>query len=258
MSSRILLPAIVDEETFNAVQALLQSRNPKRVAPRVVNGPTLLAGVARCGHCGAALIQNTGKGGLYRYYCCSRKLKEGATACKGLRMPMERLDQIVIDEVSARVLRPDRITCLLTLVEQGVMKAEDASLRERLAGLKVRRDELAAEVSDLQKRITSGEPTITPDKVGAFAALLRDKLRNGSPDLKQAYVRFVMREVSVRDKEIRISGSKAVLARAASAGLDMTAPGVLSFVRQWRTRQDSNLWPAPSEGRALSGLAAHV
>lgn len=77
------VPQIVDEETFTNVQALLQSRSPKRVAPRIVNGPTLLAGVARCGHCGAALIQNTGKGGLYRYYCCSRKLKEGPRHAKG-------------------------------------------------------------------------------------------------------------------------------------------------------------------------------
>jgi DNA invertase Pin-like site-specific DNA recombinase len=273
----VKVPAIVDEQTFNAVQALLQSRSPKRVAPRVVNGPTLLAGVARCGHCGAALIQNTGKSGTYRYYCCSRKLKEGATACKGLRMPMQRLDQIVIDELSARVLQPDRlgdllkaylksannrsaeikerlsrlrqahkeaeaaIARLLTLVEQGAMNAEDPSLRERLIGLKVRRDELAAEATDLQKRIATGEPAITPDKIKAFAALLKDKLHNGAPDFKQAYARLIVREVSVKDKEIRISGSKAVLARAAAAGLDNSVPGVLSFVRQWRTRQDSNL-----------------
>lgn len=120
------------------------------------------------------------------------------------------------------------------------MDAEDGSLRERLVGLKVRRDELAAEIADLQKRLSNGEPTITPDKIVAFAALLRDKLRNGPRDLKQAYVRLVMREVSVGDKKIQISGSKAVLARAASDGLDKAAPAVLSFVRKWRTRQDSH------------------
>ena len=67
----------ISKITFNEVQALLQSRNPKRTPPRVVNGPTFLAGLARCGCCGAAMIQNTGKGGLYRYYCCSSKLKKG-------------------------------------------------------------------------------------------------------------------------------------------------------------------------------------
>ena len=43
-----------------------------------------------------------------------------------------------------------------------------------------------------------------------------------------------MREVSVSDKEIRIIGSKAVR-------LGETPPGVLSFVREWRPRQDLNL-----------------
>jgi site-specific DNA recombinase len=56
----------------------------------------------------------------------------------------------------------------------------------------------------------------------------------------------------VNDREIRISGSKAVLARSAAAGLAKTTPAVLSFVREWCTQQDSNLWPPPSEGGALS------
>lgn len=271
------VPPIIDEQIFTAVQALLQSRNPKRVPPRVVNGPTLLAGVARCGHCGAALIQNTGKGGLYRYYCCSRKLREGATACHGLRIRMDRLDQIVVDEVTSRLLDPDRLNALLTgylksaatqadenkarlsrmrqahketeaaivrlleLVEKGLMEAEDPNLKERLVGLKVQRDELAQDIAELQKRITSGEPVITPDKIKEFATLLRDRLHNGPRELRQAYARLAMREVSVKVEEIRITGSKAVLARAAAQGLDKTPPGVLSFVREWRTRQDSNL-----------------
>lgn len=264
------MPAIIDEHTFTAVQALLQSRSPKRVAPRVVNGPTLLAGVARCGHCGTALVQNTGKSGLYRYYCCSRKLKEGATACQGLRIRMNRLDQIVIDEVTSRVLQPDHLHALLAgylksassradesrdrlsrmrkahqeaeaaivrllgLVEKGLMEAEDPSLKDRLVGLKVQRDELAQDIAELQKRIRSGEPAITPAKIEKLAALLRDQLHNGPPELRQAYARLAMREVTDRNKEIRITGSKAVLARAAAQCLDKTPPGVLSFVREWR------------------------
>ena len=107
---KIEAPAIISEETFNAVQGLLQSRAPTRVPPRVVTTPTLLAGVARCGYCGAALIQKTGRGngGQYRYYCCSRKLKEGRMSCSGIRMPMDKLDDIVIGEVANRVLEPTR------------------------------------------------------------------------------------------------------------------------------------------------------
>jgi site-specific DNA recombinase len=271
------VPAIIDEPTFNAVRGLLQSRNPKRMPPRVANGPTFLAGLARCGYCGAALIQNTGKGGAYRYYCCSRKLKEGVTACRGFRMPMDRLDEIVVGEVARRVLEPNRlgemlqayvragseredqnrerlvklrhahkeaeaaIARLLELVERGLMDAEDPALRERLIGLKLRRAESTKDAGDLQRHIASGEPQITLDKIGKVAVLLRDKLRHGPPELRQAYARLVMNEVSVSDEEIRISGSKSVLARCAAANEMPAAPAVLSFVQEWRARQDSNL-----------------
>jgi hypothetical protein len=100
------VPPIIDEETFNTVPGLLQSRSPRRVPPGVVNGPTLLAGIARCAYCGAALIENTGKGGAYRNYRCARKLKRGVTACRGMRMRMERPNDIVVGEVAKCILEP--------------------------------------------------------------------------------------------------------------------------------------------------------
>ena len=145
----------------------------KPTPPRVVNGPTFLAGIARCGYCGAAMIQNTGKGGLYRYYCCSSKLKKGSSACRGLRTPMGKLDEIVVGEVARQVLDPDRLTAMLgahvqsaaaqadggkaqlaklrhhhtatvagiarlvELVEKGLMEPEDPAMRERLVALKI-------------------------------------------------------------------------------------------------------------------------
>ena len=270
------VPAIIDEQIFNAVQASLHSRNPKRVAPRIVNGPTLLSGVARCGYCGAGLVLNTGKGGAYRYYCCSRKMREGAMACQGMRIRMDRLDEIVVDEITARVLAPERlsglleaytkssgervgqikdrlsrirhshkeaetaITRLLALVEKGLMDPDDPSLRERLVGLRLRRDELAAEIADLSKRASNSDSSITQEKIDRLSNLLRDKLRHGSPELRQAYARLVVQQVTVKGKEIRIRGSKAVLARAASNGVGDKPPAVLSFVRGWYALGESN------------------
>lgn len=218
----IQVPAIIDESMFNEVQALMQSRSPKRTPPRVVNGPTFLAGIARCGYCGGAMIQNTGKGGLYRYYCCSSKLKKGPSACRGLRTPMEKLDEIVVGEVARQVLEPDRLTAmldgyvqsaaaqadgakaqiaklrhdhtarvagiarLLELVEKGLMEPEDPAMRERLVALKLQRDQIAKEIAELQNRMTSTTPTITPEKVGRVGKLLRDKLYGGPPEFRQA------------------------------------------------------------------------
>jgi site-specific DNA recombinase len=106
--------------------------------------------------------------GLYRYYCCSSKLKKGPSACRGVGTPMEKLDEIVVGEVARQVLDPDRLAAmldayvqsatvqavgakaqlaklrhdhtaavagiarLLELVEKGLMEAEDPSMREGL------------------------------------------------------------------------------------------------------------------------------
>jgi hypothetical protein len=49
-----------------------------------------------------------------------------------------------------------------------------------------------------------------------------------------------MDEVRVTDEEIRISGSKSVLARCTAQGVAEPVPKVLSFVQEWRAREDSN------------------
>jgi len=132
------------------------------------------------------------------------------------------------------------IARLLGLVEQEVMEAEDPSLRDRLIGLKLQRDELAKDVTDLHRRMSSGEPQITPEKLERLALLVRDKLHHGPPELRQAYARLVMDEVNVSDEEIRISGSKAALVRCAAADQMSAAPAVLTFVREWRPGRESN------------------
>lgn len=270
------VPAIVDEPTFLAVQELLSSRRPQLVPPRVVNGPTLLAGVARCGLCGAALVLNTGKGGRYRYYSCTGRMKHGPVACKGIRIPMARLDDIVMSQLLCRVLEPTRIqellaryvetsvkavatlkerharakalhseasagiTRLLELIERGLVSPDDPEFRQRLNALKLQKEEAGAESSLLGKRIEAGMPEITPEKVAAFASLMRDALLGGPPELRQAYVRLLVREVSLTHDEIRISGSRQILSKCAAGELERSTPAVLSFVREWRALRESN------------------
>src|SRR5690606_20260805 len=149
------VPPLVDEQTFNATQALLQSRSPKRVAPRVVNGPTLLAGIPRCGHCGAALIQDTGKGGTYRYYCCSRTLREGAFACEGLRIRMDRLDDLVIGEITDRVLEPTRLHDLLDAYVRSTSERANEH-RKRLFQMRQDHTETEAAITRLLTLVEKG------------------------------------------------------------------------------------------------------
>ena len=56
------VPALIDQITFDAVQAHLRSRNPKVTPARVVSGPTLLTGICFCAKCAGAMTLRTGKG----------------------------------------------------------------------------------------------------------------------------------------------------------------------------------------------------
>ena len=70
---------------------------------------------------------------------------------------------------------------------------------------------------------------------------MRQRLEQGPSELKQAYMRLFLDKVEVREDEIRLAGSKAVLAKAALKVMPSSVSEVLSYARQWRTRQDSNL-----------------
>lgn len=75
----LTVPAIISDEDFQRAGIQLSERSPKKRAPRLVNSPVLLSGVARCGGCGALLHRQTGKGGTYTYYRCSGKRLQGAS-----------------------------------------------------------------------------------------------------------------------------------------------------------------------------------
>jgi site-specific DNA recombinase len=286
----IEVPPIIDEQSFQMVQARLAERNPRRTPPRVVSGPTLLTGVARCGcpTCQGALTIRTGKSGRYRYYACSRRATRGETACPGRSIRMEKLDGIVLDALEQRVLGPERLPKLLEafleqsdasdgkrraelaslrtektnsmgalnrlyeLVEQGLASPIDRDFAERLTHHRARIASLTTDIECLERQLKSSRRSITPEIVGRFGTLLRDGLRGDNPALRQAYVRLLIDQVVVEDEQIHIRGSRKALERAVIATAASTRNTVPSFAREWRTQEDSNLWPLPSEGNALS------
>ena len=282
----VSVPAIIDQKTFDKVQKTLQAKNPQGNPPRAVTGPILLTGLAHCASCGGAMTLRTGTsktGNVYRYYTCSSAMRIGASACKGRSIPMDKLDRLVTEHVADRVLVPDRLEALLQsvadrrlktdaevqarietlrreagnaedklrrlykLVAEGLTDLDDL-LKEQIAKLKADRDKAASALD----RIESQRPAtkLDADKIIRFASLMRQNITEGAVPFRKAYLRSLIEAVEVDDRVIRIHGSKAVLERAVLAD-QAKHPGVRSFVRNWRSRQDSNLWPLPSEGKSL-------
>ncbi len=190
----VAVPPIIDQATFDAVQAHLRSRNPKVTPARVVSGPTLLTGICFCADCGGAMTLRTGKGGRYRYYTCSIKARQGETGCKGRSIPMEKLDNLVAGHIEDRLLQPERLEEVLAAVldrrqerserrrehiaelnkraaetelrlkrlydaiESGVADLGDPALKDRIAGLKATRDQAQADAERAQAMLGKLRP----------------------------------------------------------------------------------------------------
>jgi site-specific DNA recombinase len=269
-------PSIVTDAAFARVQKTLAERNPRTTAPRVVNTPVLLTGVAHCGSCGAAMVKGTGKGGRYNYYMCSTRNRVGVTACKGQRVPMAIADDLVSGALLDQVLEPGHLTALLaslrkqnktgrdseatrklalsrelrkaneelnnllTLVAKGVMDADDPDLRGQLQRRRAQRDEIERQMAALTRSLDIPTGWAGPRKVEAFAKGLRDLWTGADGRFRQAYLRLLVDNVEFKGEEIRISGSKDVLAAAIAQGTSAAPGAVRSFAREWRAVGDSN------------------
>lgn len=266
------VPAIIDEATFEAVQARLADRNCRRTPPRVVSGPTLLSGIAKCGcpSCGGAMTIRTGKSGQYRYYACSRRATRGETACAGRSIRMEKLDGIVLGAVEERVLEPSRLAELLAafletsddadqrrreelaliragktnsegalnrlyeLVEQGHASPSDRDFADRLTHHRQRIATLSADIASLERQLATSQRRITSDVIGRFGELLKAGLRGDNPALRQAYTRLLIDEVVVEEQQVHIRGSRKALERAVVATAASARTKVPSFARDVR------------------------
>lgn len=276
------VPPIVSKADYEAVRALLTSRNPQWTAPRVSSGPNLLTGICFCGGCGGAMTLRTGRGragGQYRYYACSTKARMGDTGCKGLAVPMTKLDDAVIDHLETRLLDPERLAQLMEqlldrreewadqrrghvaemrkrateaeaklnrlyeAIENGLLAPDDPSLKERVAELSGIRDQARADAERISASVDRLAPTITADSLSRFATAARRKLRDRTSGYRRDHLRALTQRVEVISKtEARIIGSRTHLlqALASSDGGNYAAVGrVLSFVPRWRARSSA-------------------
>jgi site-specific DNA recombinase len=272
----IPIPTLIDPSDFSRAAAKLVNNNPRTTPPRVVNGPTLLTGVAVCASCGAGMTRTGTKrrDKAYAYYSCAGCQQKGATVCEGRHIPMGILDDIVIKNLKERVLVPDRMAALLRgladrqsakvnavnervlalqgevneceerlkrlyrSIEDGIVELDDI-LRDRISSLKAERERTKAAL-DRALAQTGAAMTIDAERIHAFSRLVTEKLDNGDVNSRKAYIRSIVSAVEVDDHAIRIVGSPAILS-AAIAGRQTANSNVRGFAREWRARKDSNL-----------------
>ena len=246
---------------------------------------------SKCGGAMTLRTGRGSTGAEYRYYTCSTKARQGKTGCVGRTIQMGKLDDLVANHLDERLLVPARLEKILSslldrrsdraerrreqlaeinrrvtetearlnrlydAIEAGLADLNDENLKERMTSLKAIRDQAKAEAERLQATLdSSGNQTITVDMLDSLSSAARAGLRLEEGGYRREHLRALAQRVEVADDEVRIMGSKAELLRtlvAASSGKS-AAFGVSGSVLKWRTRRDSNPWPLPSEGSALS------
>jgi len=273
---RILVnvPPIIEKELFERVAQQREARSPQNTPPRVVNSPTLLTGVLKCS-CGAGMTLATGKGGRYRYYKCSSRITAGKQSCSSRNIPMEKLDQIIIEAITERVFTPQRVEAMLkelrerlktsrskhdneleslkkelndiqqatdrlyAAVESGMLP-NDISLAQRAHKHHARRQEILTEMSGLKRKQQMPFAPLGKKSVQTFCSALRDKMLDKESNFRKEYLRLLVDEVSIEGNEVRIRGSHAALAGVLHKTKVGHLEGVPTFGSGWLPLTDSN------------------
>lgn len=88
----------------------------------------------------------------------------------------------------------------------------------------------------------SPEARTTSTKMAVAVKAMRASILEGDILFRPAYLRAMIDNVEVNNKEVRIYGRRTVLERLVM-GDGIALAGVPRFVRKWRTRRASNCWP---------------
>jgi site-specific DNA recombinase len=271
----IPVPKIVSPKDFKRVQQRLHDRRPGVTPPRVTNSEVLLTGIARCESCGSPLMVRTGKGGRYRYYACSGHRLQGKTACPTpIAIPEAQLDSLVVSALADQLLTPGRLQELLKAAQRhrrassagalqqrsGLRKelkaieaqidrlfsavaegtiGDTALLRAKLDGLHARREGCLQLLSVTDAEVPALRQTLSKQQAITMAANLKKRLLDAPQALKRRYVRGLVSNIIVDREKAVISGPPAAIAAAITRG--SFSDEVRSSIREWRTRQDSNL-----------------
>lgn len=248
----IAVPAIIDAETYEQAAKLRAAFAPTACAPRRETSPTLLTGLVRCGHCGSAMVMATGKSGQYRYYKCTARLKRGNAACKSGNLPMDRLDNHILDAFRQQVYSPEHLkdviadlrkdtaksgdaeqkkklkqleaklhdteqalSRLYEAIEKGLIEL-DAELKDRMQAHKRTKETVLAEIAAVKRQAQSPLQTITPQKIQATANIMSKRMVMASPYAK-AYLKASVREIMIKDEVVTLKGDSSALASLVAA-----------------------------------------
>lgn len=277
---RSAVPAIVSQVTWDAVRRKRESMDPHQYtqgkeAPRNATSPVLLAGLIKCEACGGAMTTATGKGGRYRYYKCSHKISTSPSVCATPNLPMERIDQLVLQQMVERVLTPERVTQMLRehmkhrqstetedqerlkqlsralatkddglnnlyrAIEQGIVSL-DSTLQVRVNALKDEREALLVEIAGIKHEQPSPRK-VSPKQVAYALERMKAMLLDPYLGYGKQLLRYLVTDIRVEVGQMTLRGSVPRLEKVVAEMKMGTAVTVPTFISTWCPRHESNV-----------------
>ena len=146
-------PAIVDEETFNVVQRLRETRRrPERIGGK----PNPLTGILYCADCGAKMFHKKGRTGRpdqphQEYVCSSYRHYSRVCTCHYIRVSV--VENLLLEAIrrTSNYARDNEADFMKRVREESELQQETAAKesRKKLTKLKQRREELSGLVKKL-------------------------------------------------------------------------------------------------------------
>lgn len=249
------IPPLIDEADFQRVQNQLELRSPKTTAPRLVNSPVLLSGLAKCASCGSVMRRQTSKSGRYAHYRCAKMIRFGSTKeCSSCNINADVLDKVVIEQLceglltaervarivaevasfratgmdqakaalgelqKQRALHEKRLRNLINALANGKFEAGDI-FRETMKSVEADVVRVTTLIQDHERVISSRIEKISIEQAHEFAIELREKLKSASPTIQKRIIRSFVSEVHVSNDNIAIVGHKSNLAEIVTGSL---------------------------------------
>jgi site-specific DNA recombinase len=233
---------IVERDLFDLAQDIRRQRGPDVSPGRTPSSPLLLAGLVKCGKCGATYTKETsGKAFAgahpHAYYNCSKFLRLRKGVCSGKRVRVNVLDRLVVDHVADKLFTTARcrelakdlieragllrqrvdarrvqLRAQIDKLDKALAKWEAAFERgaeldvvaPRLRELRKQRTALVETLDGLEPLAPAPKDLLADETIRNFQNKLRDIFISADTPITKNYLRFLVEKIEVLDDRVVI------------------------------------------------------